>query len=86
MKLEAIYKHISAELETVERRLLEFSRSENKAISEAVYEILSAGGKRLRPALVLMAAKACDYTGERAIRLAAAIPAATATPCVIDLR
>jgi octaprenyl-diphosphate synthase len=34
---------------------------------------LAAGGKRLRPALVLLAAELCGYTGPRRIELAAAL-------------
>ena len=73
MNLTEIYKPVKGDLEVVEKRLFELSRSENKSISEAVSEILSAGGKRLRPALLLIAAKACNYTGEKAIQLAVAV-------------
>ena len=73
MGLEDIYRPVREELAVVEELLRERSQSENKAISDAVCEILSAGGKRLRPALLLIAAKACSHTGQRAIKLATAI-------------
>ncbi|MCK5894441.1 MAG: polyprenyl synthetase family protein [Endozoicomonadaceae bacterium] len=37
------------------------------------HHIIDAGGKRLRALLVLLAARACNYTGERHIELATAI-------------
>ena len=71
--MKEIYRSAKTELEVVEERLLELSPSENKSISETVSAILRVRGKRLRPALLLMAAKACDYVGERGIKLAVAI-------------
>ncbi len=35
--------------------------------------VLSSGGKRMRPALVILAAEMCGYTGPRSIQVAAAI-------------
>jgi len=72
MDLKSIYGPVAEELALVEARLVELTRSGNEAISEAVSAMMS-GGKRLRPALLLIAAKACDYAGERAVRLAAAV-------------
>lgn len=59
MNLEEIYKPVEQELAASGRLLKEMSRSESETISDAVLEILNAGGKRMRSALVLMAAKAC---------------------------
>ena len=73
MSLDVLYKPVKEELKAVEKRLYELTRLGNRTISEALSEIFSAGGKRLRPALLLMAAKACNYTGERSIDLAVAI-------------
>lgn len=73
MNLEEAYRPVKKELETVEKRLFELSQSDSEEISDVVFEILHAGGKRLRPALLLAAAKACDYTGDRAVNLAVAV-------------
>jgi octaprenyl-diphosphate synthase len=73
MNLEEIYGPVGKELEKVEENLLEFSKSGNGFISKTVSKVLSAGGKRLRPALLLASAKTCDYSGERSIRLATAL-------------
>lgn len=35
--------------------------------------IINSGGKRLRPLVVLLCAKACNYTGEDQIAMAAVI-------------
>ena len=73
MNLKQIYKPIEKELETVEKRLMELQQSEKESISSVLSDILITGGKRLRPALVLIAAKICDYSGDKNIRLAVAI-------------
>ena len=73
MNLQDIYGPVQAELEMTEKYLAEVSRSRNAAISEAVFNVLNAGGKRLRPALLLIAAKACDYSGRDGIKLAASM-------------
>ena len=65
MSLKDVYRDIERDLETVEDRLYELSRSRSEEISAAVSEILAGGGKRLRPALLLLAAGTCngDVTG-----------------------
>jgi octaprenyl-diphosphate synthase len=56
--LREIYRPVEKELDLVESTLLEMSSSRSETISEAVAKVLAGGGKRLRPALVLIAAKA----------------------------
>ncbi|MFC1496879.1 polyprenyl synthetase family protein [Verrucomicrobiota bacterium] len=73
MILEEIYKNIESDLKLVEKRLPEMSQSKNSVISQAVMQIFNGGGKRLRPALLLMAARACGYTGEGGVDLAVAV-------------
>ncbi len=73
MTLQEIFRPVRDELAIVERRLVEPSEPENKVVSQVVSQVLNAGGKRLRPALLLIAAKACDCTGERVIKLATAV-------------
>ncbi len=73
MNLDDIYGPAREELEIAERRLLVLSALPDEDISASLRDIVAAGGKRLRPALVLMAAKACGYTGQRAITMAVMI-------------
>jgi len=73
MKIEDIYKPVISQLETVERKLAELPQVKDPAVADTLREALGAGGKRLRPALVLIAAKTCAYTGERAIRIAVVV-------------
>lgn len=47
--------------------------SEVPLVEEIAAYLVEAGGKRLRPLLVLLAAKACGYTGKEHIKLAAVI-------------
>ena len=68
-----IYKPIRQELAIVEKQLNEFLHSEDMFISETVPKILNAGGKRIRPALLLISSKICDSLGKRSIKLASAI-------------
>ncbi len=60
MTLEEIYKPVARELAESGRVLTEAARSQSETISGTILDILNAGGKRMRSALVLMAAKACS--------------------------
>ena len=73
IKNSEIYKPIKQELEHVERRLNEFLHTGDSFVSQTIAQILNAGGKRLRPALLLISAKLCHYSGERSIKLATVI-------------
>ena len=73
IKNNELYKPIKKELEHVEKRLNEFLHSEDMFISQTVPKILNAGGKRIRPALLLISSKMCNYLGKRSIKLASAI-------------
>lgn len=68
-----IYKPIRHELAIVEKQLNEFLHSEDMFISDTVPKILNAGGKRIRPALLLISSKICSSLGKRSIKLASAI-------------
>ncbi|MFQ5515296.1 MAG: polyprenyl synthetase family protein [Myxococcota bacterium] len=61
------------DLESVEREL----RVELRSVAERIPEIgehsFAGGGKRLRPLLVLLAARLCGYRGPRAHRIAVAV-------------
>jgi octaprenyl-diphosphate synthase len=53
------YAPIAAELEQVERILAETVRSANPAVRELIEHVAHFRGKRLRPALLLLTARAC---------------------------
>ena len=57
----------------VDRVLRESLRSEVVLIRQISEYIVGGGGKRLRPALVLLAARACGYEGEKHYTLAAVV-------------
>src|SRR5947209_16760197 len=63
---------IRSELEQVEQVLQEASNSEIEVLQEAARHILSAGGKRVRPQMALLATRALGGSLERAVPLAAA--------------
>ena len=72
---------VRRELERVEEELFRLSHSSNARIADAVHTTLRAGGKRLRPAVLLLASKAAgarapehdSAVSDRAIRMAAAV-------------
>jgi octaprenyl-diphosphate synthase len=57
----------------VDSCLREHLSSEVALVSQVSEYIISSGGKRLRPALLLLAARACDYRGPHAPVLAAVV-------------
>ncbi len=60
-------------LELVERAMREQFSSETALVGLLGEHLLESGGKRMRPALVVLAAQLCDYTGPRRIQVGAAI-------------
>lgn len=78
MNFDRIYRPIADDLKKVEI-LLEVSvkESKNRSILEMSEALLESGGKRLRPALVILSAKAASANGncdqEKLIRLATAM-------------
>jgi octaprenyl-diphosphate synthase len=72
VELDDITALIGEDLARVERVLHEGMRSVAPLISEIGDYTLDGGGKRIRPVLVLLAARLCGYRGPRAIQVAAA--------------
>jgi heptaprenyl diphosphate synthase len=73
MKLKAMYSFLNADLRKVEKELEQTVQSEYAQLSEAALHLLQAGGKRIRPVFVLLAAKFGDYDIERIKDVAVAL-------------
>ena len=73
MTLDKIYQPVKHELEEVEERLEAIVVSEIHTIRELYDYVLSSGGKRIRPALVLLSAKSLNNSCSRVTDLACAV-------------
>jgi len=71
--LAAALERIGPNLELVERAMREQLDSELVVVGDVGAYVLSSGGKRLRPALLMLAAELCGYTGPRRVQIAAAV-------------
>ena len=73
MKLEQLYTLIEADMHAVDAVIRQRLHSEVALVRQVAEYIIQGGGKRLRPALVLLAARAVGYGGTRHHELAAVI-------------
>jgi octaprenyl-diphosphate synthase len=73
MDFEAIKALVRDDLEAVNREILERLRSDVVLINQLGHYIVSSGGKRLRPLIVLLSARAFGYPGPHHIHLAAIV-------------
>lgn len=74
MKVDELFEFIVSDLAQVEERLKEGIKSQSELISEVSAYVLGSGGKRIRPAMVLLATRLCGYKdGEQAIKLASLV-------------
>lgn len=73
MELSAIRLLVEAEMRAVDEHIVRHLRSDVVLINQLGSYIVDSGGKRLRPLLALLSAKACDYTGTGHIGLAAIV-------------
>ena len=64
-----IFRLITPELEKVELELLRLSAASISLVSDISRYLHSSGGKRIRPALLLLCAKMCGAQGDQAVRL-----------------
>ncbi len=71
--LVQMFEPIRADLEAVEREFERQVQSKVTVIPEIGKYIQKSGGKRVRPAVLLMAARLCGYTGSRAVLNAAVV-------------
>ena len=68
-----LFGEIGPDLARVEEELHAQLQSENDVLVELSTHLLRSGGKRLRPALVLLAARPFDYQPDRVVPVAAAV-------------
>ena len=71
--LSEICQFIADDLDAVETKLREKTTSHYDFVDLAVQHVVEGGGKRLRPILLLLSAKACGYQGKDAHTLAATV-------------
>jgi octaprenyl-diphosphate synthase len=73
LKLEQLYKLIGPDMQAVDAVIRQRLHSDVALVRQVAEYIISAGGKRLRPALVLLCAGALGYQGTRHHELAAIV-------------
>jgi octaprenyl-diphosphate synthase len=71
--LESLVALVAGDMNRVNQTILSRTGSEVAMIPEVANHLISSGGKRLRPMLVLAAAGLSDYKGDGHIKLAAAV-------------
>src|SRR5918992_197188 len=64
---------IEDDLKRVEEAIATHLESEVSFISEVARYVLSSGGKRIRPVLLILSARLCNYVGERMYDLSTVI-------------
>lgn len=73
MQLEQIQALIATEMKAVDKAIQQRLKSDVVLIRQLGHYIINSGGKRLRPQLLLLAARATAYKGQQHIELAAII-------------
>ncbi len=73
MEIESIYQLIADDMSAVDKLIQSRLQSDVVLINQLSLYIINSGGKRLRPALVILCARACGYTGGEHINLATII-------------
>ncbi len=67
------YPEILGDVKAVERVIKKATKSRNALLSSIVDELISAGGKRLRPAFVIMSSRFGNYDREKVLQAAGAL-------------
>ncbi|BCV21383.1 polyprenyl synthetase family protein [Moorella sp. Hama-1] len=73
MKELALWQEVQADLQQVEAELLRQVDAPDPVLSQAAQHLIQAGGKRLRPAFAILAARCCGATLESILPLAVAL-------------
>ncbi|WP_409298072.1 heptaprenyl diphosphate synthase component II [Peribacillus sp. SCS-26] len=61
MKLKMMYSYLNSDIQLIEKELEAAIQADSQVLREASLHLLKAGGKRIRPVFVLLAAKFGDY-------------------------
>ena len=80
----SIYGPVADDIERVGRRLRELSDGHHPLLGETLAHVFDAGGKRMRPALVLLSGKLGRYDVDRLITLAASLEVVHSATLVHD--
>lgn len=73
MNFTSILKLVSDDMEAVNCLIQQRLKSDVVLVNQLSTYIINSGGKRMRPLLALLIARACDYNGKRHIDIAAII-------------
>lgn len=73
MQPHQLHPQIAEDFESVNRFILDHLHSGVPLVEKIGHYIVESGGKRIRPILVLLAARSCGYQGNQHISLAAVI-------------
>ncbi|WP_438971676.1 octaprenyl diphosphate synthase [Methylophaga sp.] len=73
MDIQSIYSLIEDDMTAVDTLIQQRLQSDVALINQLGFYIINSGGKRLRPAIALLCAKACGYQGDKHINLATII-------------
>ena len=71
--LEAIRARLDDDWPAVNREIQRQLKSDVALVNSVAHYIIGSGGKRLRPLLVLLSARACGYTGDKHVTAAAIV-------------
>lgn len=73
MDIQSIYSLIQDDLNAVDQLIQQRLQSDVALINQLGFYIINSGGKRLRPAIAILSARACGYEGDKHINLATII-------------
>jgi len=68
-----VFDTMRTELELVEARIAEASSIGIPMVSDLIHDVVTSGGKRLRPTLLLLAGRGFDYERDRLVTAAAGV-------------
>jgi len=71
--MQSIQEIVATEFEAVNQLIIDQLQSDVPLVENIGHYIVDAGGKRMRPMLVLLSAACCQYKGREQIKLAAVI-------------
>ena len=71
--MEAALALIEEDLKKVELQFVKHLQSDVPLIRKVAEYVFSSGGKRIRPALLLLSARLCEYSGDKHVSLASVI-------------